>query len=87
MEILIWMTALSAIAFVAYGWDKLQAKRGGWRISEKTLHGLALAGGFVGAWLGMRIFHHKTRKPQFRTVMLISAVLWLALLTWSGLSA
>jgi len=60
---------------LVYGVDKLRAKKGGWRIPEKTLLALALLGGGVGAFLGMRLFHHKTRHPKFvRLVPLFAAL-------------
>ena len=62
---LIWLLAWSVTAFVFYGYDKMQAKRSGWRIPEVVLHGLSLVGGFTGAILGMIVFHHKTSKNQF----------------------
>ena len=46
--------------------DKRKAQKGRWRIAEKTLFGFALFGGSVGIFLGMYLFHHKTRKPLFR---------------------
>lgn len=55
----------SAAAFAAYGLDKRRAAAGGRRVSERTLHGLALLGGWPGALLGRRYFRHKTRKVPF----------------------
>ena len=71
-----WVLALSIVTFVAFGGDKLQAKRDGQRVPEKWLHGLALAGGFVGGWAGMLVFRHKTRKPAFRAVLILATVAW-----------
>lgn len=48
------------------GYDKMQAKRNRWRIKEKTLLILALAGGAIGAYFGMKIFRHKTKHNLFR---------------------
>lgn len=76
---LIWLAALSVITFVAYGYDKGQARRGAWRVSERTLHLLALLGGFLGGWLGMFVFHHKTRHPSFIIILLLATVLHLFL--------
>ena len=63
--ILIYTAIMSLIAFAAFGLDKYKAKTNRWRISEKTLFLLALLGGGVGAYLGMKVFHHKTRHKQF----------------------
>lgn len=64
---------LSLAAFALYGWDKLQARGDGRRVQEARLHALALLGGFAGAWLGMRVFRHKTRKPTFLLLQLVAA--------------
>jgi uncharacterized membrane protein YsdA (DUF1294 family) len=66
---------LSALAFALYGWDKHRARRGGRRVSEAQLHGVALLGGFPGAWLGMSCFRHKTRKRAFVVVLGFAALL------------
>lgn len=58
--------AVSLIAFVLYGWDKRQARLERRRISEKTLHRLAIFGGWPGSILGQRYFRHKTEKVGFR---------------------
>lgn len=49
-----------------YGIDKNKAQRGAWRIPEKTLLLLAFIGGGIGAFCGMHIFHHKTKKNLFK---------------------
>jgi uncharacterized membrane protein YsdA (DUF1294 family) len=65
-----------------FGWDKWQARRGGRRVPEARLHAFALAGGFLGAWLGMLAFRHKTRKPAFRVVPIAAAVLHAGAWAW-----
>ena len=45
--------------------DKERAERKQWRTPETTLLSLAVLGGSLGGLLGMRVFHHKTRKPAF----------------------
>ena len=45
--------------------DKEKAKKHRWRIPESTLLTVAALGGSVGCYAGMRLFHHKTRKPKF----------------------
>lgn len=52
-------------AWLLFGIDKRRAKKGRWRVSERTLILLALAGGSAGALVGMYFFHHKTRKKKF----------------------
>ena len=51
--------------FMLFGFDKLRAEAGTWRIAESTLLGFALLGGSAGAFLGRRVFRHKTRKEPF----------------------
>ena len=41
--------------------DKWEAKKSKWRIRETALLGLAVLGGSIGAWLGMKVWHHKTQ--------------------------
>ena len=77
--ILIWIIAVSLVTFILYGYDKTQAKMGGTRVPEIVLHGLALAGGFLGGWLGRSIFHHKTRKPIFTVILTISTILYMGI--------
>ena len=59
------MAAVSLVTFIAYGVDKVKAKRGSERISERRLLALALVGGATGALLGMLLFRHKTRHLKF----------------------
>jgi len=76
---LVWVIAAGLVTFGMYGYDKTQSKLGGWRVPEVVLHGLALAGGFWGGWLGRWIFHHKTQKPVFTLVLTVSTLLYLGL--------
>ena len=69
-----WLLAAGVITFACYGFDKARSKGKGRRIPEWTLHGLALAGGVFGGWLGMFLFRHKTQKPVFRLLLLVATV-------------
>lgn len=60
-----WLAAVSLAGFVAMGYDKGQARRSGWRVSERTLFLLAIAGGSLGVLLGLYLFRHKTRHRSF----------------------
>ena len=62
----IYVAVLTLAAFLAMGWDKLCARRGAWRISEKMLFLLAILGGSIGSIAGMYAFHHKTRHWYFK---------------------
>lgn len=64
--ILIYLIAINVVTFFLYGMDKWKAKRSKWRISEATLLGLAVIGGSIGAWLGMKVWHHKTMHKKFK---------------------
>jgi len=72
---------LSTITFVVYGFDKLAAERGGKRVRERTLHLLALCGGWPGALAGQQIFRHKTRNRTFQVDFWLIVLLNIALLT------
>ena len=70
--------ALSLVAFVFYGFDKRRARNDGRRVPEKTLHLLALFGGWPGALMGQRVFRHKTQKLSYRIVFWLCVMLHLA---------
>ena len=79
-SIALWVMFMSVIAFLLYGIDKNKAIHHRWRIPEQTLILAALAGGAPGALLGMRMFHHKTRKWKFRILVPLATIVWMALL-------
>jgi uncharacterized membrane protein YsdA (DUF1294 family) len=63
-----WYLFLSLATFCMYGWDKHRARVSKWRVSERTLHIAELLGGWPGAWLAQRRFHHKWHKASFMRV-------------------
>lgn len=67
MEIylLYYLAVVNTITFTVYGIDKLKAKKRKWRIPESTLLLLAIIGGSVGAWCGVKVWHHKTLHKKF----------------------
>ena len=67
--------ATSVASIVAYGVDKSAARYGRWRTPESTLHLLAVIGGWPGALIAQKIFHHKSRKPSFQVAFLCT-VAW-----------
>ena len=80
--ILIYLVAMNVVTFFAYGIDKWKAKRSKWRISEATLLGMAVIGGSIGAWLGMRVWHHKTMHKKFQLGIPLIIVAQIALVRW-----
>ena len=76
---------VNVITFVVYGIDKLKAKKGKWRVPETTLLLLAIVGGSVGAWCGVKVWHHKTMHAKFKygipLIMAMQAGLLVCLMT------
>jgi len=64
---------MNLVAMMLYAYDKMMARKGDRRISERTLLLMALLGPF-GAMAGMRWFRHKTRKLKFKLVPLFALV-------------
>ena len=64
--ILYYLLAVNIASFFLYGIDKYTARKGRWRISEATLLMMAVIGGSIGAWSGMRLWHHKTMHKKFK---------------------
>lgn len=73
---------VNILAFVLMGWDKLMAKASARRIPENTLLLAALFGGGAGAFLGMKLFRHKTRHPRFFLVLPVVATLQVGALVY-----
>jgi uncharacterized membrane protein YsdA (DUF1294 family) len=80
--IVAYVLGLGLITFLSYGYDKLQAIRGGRRVPEPALRLLSLIGGALGGWAGMLIWRHKTNHASFWIAQVagtiaIAAALWL----------
>ncbi|MDR2332736.1 MAG: DUF1294 domain-containing protein [Burkholderiaceae bacterium] len=65
---------LNLITFLVYRHDKKAAETGRWRISERTLHLLSLAGGWPAAWFAQQALRHKSSKREFRVVYWITVI-------------
>ena len=66
---------INFLTFLLYVIDKRRAKRGKWRISENILIFFTLACGGIGAFLGMSLIRHKTRKIKFKIAVVIGIVI------------
>ncbi|MBQ2363524.1 MAG: DUF1294 domain-containing protein [Bacteroidaceae bacterium] len=75
-----YLVIINIIAFIVYGIDKLKAKKGKWRITEATLLLLAIIGGSIGAWCGVKVWHHKTLHKKFRYGIPLIIVIQIAMI-------
>ncbi len=64
--LIIYLIVANVVTFFMYGVDKWKAKRSKWRIREAALLLLAALGGSIGAWLGMKVWRHKTMHKKFK---------------------
>ena len=75
----VWL-AVNLAALLLYGLDKRRARRGQWRIPERTLLLVTWLLGGVGAYAGMRLFRHKTKHWYFRVSCVLGGLLSMAAL-------
>lgn len=82
-ELVFWSYWLaSAMTFIVYRRDKSAAIRYQSRTPEKTLHLLALVGGWPGAILAQRLFRHKSKKLSFQIIFWATVMLNCLALAW-----
>ena len=74
--------ALNVVSFSLMVIDKSRAKRGRWRISEKTLFLSAACFGGLGGVLGMFLMRHKTKHWHFRLFFPLMLVIQIAVLAF-----
>ena len=84
--VIIYLVITNVVTFFIYGIDKLKAKKSKWRIREAALLGLAVLGGSVGAWLGMKVWHHKNLHKKFKYGLPTIIIVQLALIVYSIIS-
>ena len=77
-----YLAIINVVTFFIYGIDKWKAKHSRWRVSEATLLFLAVIGGSIGAWLGMKVWHHKTLHKKFRYGVPAIIVIQLAIIVY-----
>ncbi len=81
-NIVIYFITINLIGFFIMWLDKRKAKKGAWRIPEKTLFIITALGGGIGTIAGMYTFHHKTQKIQFVigfpliTILEVITIIW-----------
>lgn len=77
-----YLLVINAATFIIYGIDKYKAKKAKWRISEATLLTMAAVEGSIGAWLGMKAWHHKTLHRKFKYGVPIILLIQIALMIY-----
>ncbi len=78
---MIWyLVIINIVAFILYGIDKNLAKKHLYRISEYSLLAFSFFGGCLGSFLGMKVFHHKTKKFTFWFFNIIFLIIWIIFL-------
>jgi uncharacterized membrane protein YsdA (DUF1294 family) len=78
----VFYAAASVATAIAYHLDKSAAERHAWRTSERTLHVMAVMGGWPGALVAREVFRHKSRKLSFRFLFWTAVALNCGALTW-----
>ena len=77
-----YLFAINIVSFFLYGIDKYKSKKNKWRISEATLLMIAVIGGSIGAWVGMRLWHHKTMHKKFMYGIPVIIIMQIALVVY-----
>ena len=81
-NIIIYLLAIHIFGFFIMWLDKQKAKKGEWRIKERTIFIVTALGGGFGTIAGMYTFRHKTQKLNFTiglptiTILEIIAVIY-----------
>lgn len=78
----IYLVTINVATFFVYGIDKWKAKHTKWRITEAALLLLAVFGGSIGAWLGMKVWHHKTLHKMFKYGIPLIIIVQVAIVLW-----
>ena len=79
----VYILIVNVLAFIMYGIDKRRSQRKMYRIPENTLLWMARLGGGVGSWLGIKVFHHKTKHKRFMIIVPLWTVLWVAAIVYT----
>ncbi|MCB9831345.1 MAG: DUF1294 domain-containing protein [Planctomycetes bacterium] len=75
-----WLLAANLSALMLWAFDKIQARRGGWRVPELALHLMSILGATPAAFIGMKFLRHKTMKMHFRIFYALLFLVQVALL-------
>ena len=70
-----YLIIINTISFILMGLDKYKAIHKKYRIPESYLLLLSWIGGGIGSFIGMIIFHHKTKKIKFLLLIPLSILI------------
>ncbi len=76
----LYLIIINALGLILMLVDKEKARRGAWRISERTLLTVAAVGGSLGSLLGMELFRHKTKHLKFTVAVPVLLVIHIVIL-------
>lgn len=79
-----YLIGINVVTYLFFGIDKAKATKKKWRIPEKYLFLFTFLGGTIGAIVGMKQFHHKTQKSEFKNVIFIIVIVQIAILSFLG---
>ena len=86
ISLIVYLLLINALEFLLMHIDKKRAINDQWRIPEFNLLMLAVFGGSIGCIAGMRLFHHKTRHPEFSIgvplILALQVILAIILITF-----
>lgn len=81
--LLAWYLVIGVVTFFVYAKDKRATINGNWRVPEKTLHILSVAGGWLGALIAQDKLRHKTQKQPFRAIYWLTVSMNVAAFVWT----
>lgn len=80
--LIVYLVIINLVGIFIMWSDKHKAKKGAWRIKEKTLFMVALLGGALGTTCGMFWFRHKTKHWYFKYGFSLILIAEAVLLVW-----
>lgn len=75
-----YLIIINLIGFIICFIDKYKAKKNKYRIPEIVLLLISFIGGCFGFFIGMILFHHKTKKIKFYILIPLFMIVWLVIL-------
>ena len=79
MSFINYLIIINIVGFVICCMDKLLAIKHMYRVPEIILFCISFIGGCFGFYMGMNVFHHKTKKNKFKIIYFIM-LLWIIII-------